>query len=67
VSRLPDNPGLGKCAVLILMLAARFTGTSVAVFGAVNSNRGTYRVTFDGSSEEYVAPLFLVSHLAFDR
>lgn len=43
--------------MLILLVADRFIGTSVAVFGAVNSNRGMYRVTFDGISEEYVPSL----------
>ncbi|KAI5454441.1 hypothetical protein NCC49_004493 [Naganishia albida] len=30
-----------------------FTGTSVAVYGAVNMNHGDYRVTFDGIAAEY--------------
>ena len=32
----------------------RFTGTSVAVYGAVNMNHGIYTVTCDGVSAEYV-------------
>lgn len=32
----------------------RFTGTSVAVYGPVNMNRGVYTVTCDGISTEYV-------------
>lgn len=31
-----------------LLSAHRFTGTSVAVFGAVNSNHGVYTVLCDG-------------------
>jgi hypothetical protein len=32
----------------------RFEGSSVAVYGAVNSNRGMYRVIIDGVTQEYV-------------
>lgn len=57
MSRCRTVSSQGGYAVLILLVADRFIGTSVAVFGAVNSNRGMYRVTFDGISEEYVPSL----------